>query len=166
MWFSDFLKQAHKLKSPKYIVTVKQGQHFLASNFKHTKGHRHTHSVVGSIVMHLIHHILITVPVCGKQSQRCRRGYGTTKTLTTVLALVLLFLWPQVNKPTGPPGEQTKAKWRRHWYAIRSTDSNHCCGAESGGGGNLKQLCKEGEGICGLREWDQLTCLTIQVRLA
>lgn len=128
---------------------MKQGWNFLPSNFKHTQEQTHTRSVVGSIVTHLIHRILITVPVCGKQSQRCRRGYGTTKTLTTVLALVLLFLWPQVNKPTGPPGEQAKAKWRRHWYAIRWSDSNHYCGAERAGGGDLEHLCKEGEGITG-----------------
>lgn len=47
-------------------VTVKQNQRFLASNVKNTEEHTHTRSVVGSIVMHLIHCILITVPVCGK----------------------------------------------------------------------------------------------------
>lgn len=44
---------------------MKQDLYFLASNSKHTQ--IHTPAIV-SIVIHLIHPILITVPVCGKWS--------------------------------------------------------------------------------------------------
>lgn len=158
---SDFVisKKHIRLKCKSYIYSTCETGTKFPSHFKHTPKHAHTRSVVGSVVMHLIHRILITVPVCGKQSQRSRRGYSTTKTLTTVLALVLLFLWPQVNKPTSPPGLQAKAKWRRHWYAIRWINSNHCCGAGGAGVRILDISARRGRTLLGLREWGQLTCL-------
>lgn len=105
--------------------------------YAHTLVHSHTltHTpVVGSIDIHLIQRLLITVPAQGEYFQRYWSGYWHNNRLVLwrtepMDSLLFFLLWPQVNKLTGPPGEQALAPWRQHWYAIWWIYSNYCCHA-------------------------------------
>lgn len=144
---TDILLKSNSSKSNiKHILWKRirvTGKMYSCTNYTPTGRHTHmlvhthtrTHTpVVGSIDIHLIQRLLITVPAQGEYFQRHWNGYWHNNRLVLwrtepMYSLLFFLLWPQVNKLTGPPGEQALAPWRQHWYAIWWIYSNYCCHA-------------------------------------